>query len=68
MNNVIVTFGEIMGRIDMPGKQKVIQSLPGEVSFNFAGAEASVAVSLSYLGKKPDTLRHYRSMSWVRRV
>ena len=52
MNNVIVTFGEIMGRIDMPGKQKVIQSLPGEVSFNFAGAEASVAVSLSYLGKK----------------
>lgn len=51
MNNVIVTFGEIMGRIDMPGKKKLIQALPGEVSYNFAGAEASVAVSLSYLGK-----------------
>ena len=51
MDSVVVTFGEIMGRIDMPGKKKIIQSLPGDVSYNFAGAEASVAVSLSYLGR-----------------
>ena len=51
MKDVIVTFGEIMGRIDMPEKKKLIQNLPGKVSYNFAGAEASVAVSVKYLGK-----------------
>lgn len=52
MKNIIVTFGEIMGRLDMPNNKKVVQNLPGDLSYNFAGAEASVAVSLSYFGKK----------------
>ena len=46
----VVTFGEIMARISMPGFQRFAQSLPGTVDFTFAGAEANVAVSLALFG------------------
>lgn len=52
MERTIVCFGEIMGRLDMPGHMKFIQNLPGTVRYTFAGSEANVAVSLSYFGKK----------------
>ncbi|MBD3671976.1 MAG: sugar kinase [Planctomycetaceae bacterium] len=45
----IVTYGEIMARLETPGYQR-LQSLPGELNVTFAGAEASVAVSYSLLG------------------
>ncbi|MCB1209730.1 MAG: sugar kinase [Verrucomicrobiales bacterium] len=46
----IVTFGEIMGRISPPGVKRLAQAMPGEMELTFAGAEASVAMSLAYLG------------------
>ncbi len=52
MEGRVVTFGEIMGRIDIPDNKKIIQSLPGNLRFTFAGAEANVAVSVTYLGGK----------------
>lgn len=50
--NKIVTFGEIMGRIEPEGKLRLLQALPGKVRFSFAGAEANVAASLAMLGKE----------------
>lgn len=46
----VVTFGEIMGRICMPGMLKFRQGLPGPMDITFAGAEANVAASISILG------------------
>jgi len=46
-----VSFGEIMARIDMPGKKRFRQALPGSVDISFAGAEANVAVFLAFSGK-----------------
>lgn len=46
----IVTFGEIMGRIATPGFKRFQQAMPGSVEVTFAGAEASVAASIAYLG------------------
>ena len=46
-----VTFGEIMGRIDMPNKKRFRQAFPGSVDFNFAGAEANVAAFLAFVGR-----------------
>ncbi len=46
----VVAFGEIMGRIAMPGFRRFNQSLPGTVEFEFAGAEANVLRSLADLG------------------
>ncbi|MFP4431541.1 MAG: PfkB family carbohydrate kinase [Spirochaetaceae bacterium] len=46
----VVTFGEIMIRLDMPDYRRIAQGMPGPVNTTFAGAEANVAVSLSYLG------------------
>ncbi len=48
----IVTFGEIMGRIDAKGFMKFRQSLPGPLYMTFAGAEANVAASLAILGRE----------------
>ena len=50
MNLPIVTFGEIMGRIDTPEYSRFTQALPGSVNFTFGGGEANVAVSLAILG------------------
>lgn len=46
----IVTFGEIMGRLATPGFQRFQQAMPGTLEVTFAGAEASVAASIAYLG------------------
>jgi 2-dehydro-3-deoxygluconokinase len=46
----IVTFGEIMGRLATPGFQRFQQAMPGAVEVTFAGAEASIAASIAYLG------------------
>lgn len=47
---MIVTFGEIMGRIAPSGFQRLRQALPGTVQITFAGAEANAAVSVAMLG------------------
>ncbi len=49
-NKTIVTFGEIMGRLDIPHNRKFVQGLPGSLEMTFAGAEANVAMSVTYLG------------------
>jgi 2-dehydro-3-deoxygluconokinase len=46
----LVTFGEIMGRIEPEGFKKFRQALPGKLEFTFAGSEANVAVSFSLMG------------------
>ena len=46
----VVTFGEIMLRLATPGYARFQQAMPGSLNATFAGAEASIAVSLSYLG------------------
>ncbi len=48
--NRVVTFGEIMGRLTAPGFKRFQQAMPGSLEVTFAGAEASVAASLAYLG------------------
>ena len=47
----IVTFGEIMARLAPPGFKRFEQAMPGTIETTFAGAEASVAASLAYLGR-----------------
>lgn len=46
----VVTFGEIMGRMAPRGFLRFRQALPGALDVTFAGAEASVAASVVYLG------------------
>lgn len=46
----VITFGEIMGRMAMPGFLRFRQGLPGKLDVSFAGAEANVAVSIAQLG------------------
>lgn len=46
----VVNFGEIMARIATPGFARFQQAMPGSVNVTFAGAEASIAASLAYLG------------------
>jgi len=46
----VVTFGEIMLRLATPGFARFQQAMPGSLNTSFAGAEASIAVSLAYLG------------------
>ena len=46
----VVTFGEIMMRLNPPGYQRLLQTVSLEVSY--AGGEANVAVSLANLGHK----------------
>jgi len=48
MSNIVVTFGEIMGRMAAPGNLRLRQTRELEVTY--AGAEASVAVSVSNFG------------------
>ncbi len=47
----IVTFGEIMARLATPGYKRFQQAMPGMMEVTFAGAEASIAASLAYLGR-----------------
>jgi len=46
----VVTFGEIMLRLATPGFARFQQAMPGSLNASFAGAEASIAASLAYLG------------------
>jgi 2-dehydro-3-deoxygluconokinase len=48
----ILTFGEIMGRINPPGHLRFAQAMPGMLELSFAGAEANVAASIAMLGGK----------------
>ncbi len=51
MNAIVTCFGEIMGRIQPEGYNRIRQAFPGKADITFAGAEASVAVSLQMLGR-----------------
>lgn len=51
MNKTIVTFGEIMGRLEPEGFLRFRQGMPGPLHISFAGAEANVAVSLQIMGR-----------------
>jgi 2-dehydro-3-deoxygluconokinase len=46
----VVTFGEIMGRLATPGFKRFQQAMPGTLDVTYAGAEASIASSIAYLG------------------
>lgn len=46
----VVTFGEIMVRLATPGHRRFRQAMPGKLEASFAGAEASIAASIAYLG------------------
>lgn len=46
----IVAFGEIMARLSPPGHQRFQQAMPGAIDVTFAGAEASIAASIAYMG------------------
>ncbi len=46
----VITFGEIMGRVAPRGFLRFRQAMPGSLDFTFAGAEATVAASVAYLG------------------
>ena len=48
----IVTFAEVMGRLESLNNKRLVQSLPGTLEWTFGGAEANVAASLSYMGKR----------------
>ncbi|RMD74294.1 MAG: sugar kinase, partial [Lentisphaerae bacterium] len=48
MKRVVVTFGEIMGRLAAPENLRLRQTRTFEVTY--AGAEASVAVSVANFG------------------
>lgn len=52
MKDVIVSFGEIMGRFSPDNNRRFRQTMPGPLNVTFAGAESSVAVSLQQLGEK----------------
>lgn len=46
----VVTLGEVMLRLATPAFARFQQALPGCLNASFAGAEASIAASLAYLG------------------
>ena len=46
----LVTFGEIMARIEPPPPLRFAQALPGVLNISFAGAEANVAAAYALLG------------------
>jgi 2-dehydro-3-deoxygluconokinase len=46
----LVTFGEVMARIEPPPPLRFAQALPGTAQVGFAGAEANVAAAYTLLG------------------
>jgi 2-dehydro-3-deoxygluconokinase len=50
--STIVTFGEIMARVEAEHGYRFRQALPGQVKVTFAGAEANVAASLAMMGEQ----------------
>lgn len=47
---IVVTFGEVMGRVAPDFALRFSQALPGRVEFTFGGGEANVAASVVGLG------------------
>lgn len=52
MKKKIVTFGEIMMRLTTPGNLRLQQSR--ELSVNYGGSEANVAISVANFGGQVD--------------
>ena len=52
MKDIIVGFGEIMGRLEADGYLRLRQAMPGNLNITFAGAEGSVLVSVQIMGKQ----------------
>lgn len=50
MKKTVVAYGEVMGRLGTVEYGRLVQELPGIIRYNFAGAEANVAVSIAMLG------------------
>jgi len=50
--STLITFGEVMARIEPVPPYRFRQALPGTVNLSFAGAEANVAASYVLLGGK----------------
>ncbi|MDC7227243.1 MAG: sugar kinase [Spirochaetales bacterium] len=50
-DNIVVTFGEIMGRLAPEGFMRFRQGMPGHLQISFSGAEANVAVSNQVMGR-----------------
>ncbi|MBT3377212.1 MAG: sugar kinase [Lentisphaerae bacterium] len=50
MKQRVVAFGEVMGRLNPSGFNRITQVLPGTIQFTFGGGEANVSVSLANLG------------------
>lgn len=46
----VLAFGEVMGRVSMPGHLRFGQAMPGRVDVDFAGAEANALVLLALMG------------------
>lgn len=46
----VVTFGEVMGRVNPPGYERFVQTMPGMLEFTFGGGEINVGVSLAQFG------------------
>ncbi|MDC7125720.1 MAG: sugar kinase [Spirochaetales bacterium] len=47
---LLVTFGEIMGRLEPEGYMRFRQGMPGKLTISFSGAEGNVAVSNQIMG------------------
>ena len=47
---MVVTYGEIMGRVEPEGPRRFAQAVPGTVHLAFAGAEANVAAAVALCG------------------
>ncbi|MDR1587457.1 MAG: sugar kinase [Treponema sp.] len=50
MNDTVITFGELLIRMDSPNHRRFLQTYPGAIETSFAGSEANVAASVSFLG------------------
>jgi len=50
MSKMIVSFGEIMGRLCPEGFLRFRQAMPGKLELTFGGAEANVAASVALMG------------------
>ncbi|MBT4819481.1 MAG: sugar kinase, partial [Lentisphaerae bacterium] len=43
MKQRVVAFGEVMGRLNPSGFNRITQVLPGTIQFTFGGGEANVS-------------------------
>src|SRR5262245_24407432 len=50
MTPKVVTFGEVMARMEAPGAMRLQQAMPGSLRVTFAGAEVNAAVAIAELG------------------